>query len=119
LKNELTSRAFVEHYRSHDFVNPHIDSEAMIVEVPRPAGVVFALAPATNPIATVFFKILSALMTRNAIVFSAHPAARECCNHAARTLAAVAEAAGAPEGVIQVIDQPNIPLINELMKSDK
>lgn len=119
LKNELTSRAFVEHYRNHDFVNPHIDHEALIVEVPRPAGVVFALAPATNPIATVFFKILSALMTRNAIVFSAHPAARECCNHAARMLATVAEEAGAPEGVIQVIDRPNIPLINEFMRSDK
>lgn len=118
-KAEASSRSLVDYYRGYDFVNPHIDHERMIVEIPRPAGVVFALAPATNPIATVYFKILSALMTRNAIVFSAHPAARECCNHATRLLATVAERAGAPDGVIQAIDKPTIPLIDEFMRSDK
>ena len=34
-------------------------------------------------------------------------------------LAEAAEAAGAPEAVIQVIEQPNIPLINEFMQSEK
>ncbi|TAM09914.1 MAG: aldehyde dehydrogenase family protein [Nevskiaceae bacterium] len=118
-KAEASSRGLVEYYRDHDFVNPRVDHERMIVEIPRPAGVVFALAPATNPIATVYFKILSALMTRNAIVFSAHPASRECCNHATRLLAEVAERAGAPDGVIQAIDEPTIPLIDEFMRSDK
>ena len=28
-----------------------------MIEVPTPAGVVFALIPSTNPVATVFFKI--------------------------------------------------------------
>lgn len=119
LKAEASSRGLVDYYRDHDFVNPHVDRERMIIEIPRPAGVVFALAPATNPIATVYFKILSALMTRNAIVFSAHPASRECCNHATRLLAEVAERAGAPDGVIQTIDEPTIPLIDEFMRSDK
>lgn len=119
LKNEMTSIAFADHYRNHDFVNPRIDHDAMVVEIPRPAGVVFALAPATNPVATVYFKILSALMTRNAIVFSPHPAARECCSDAAMTLAQAAEAAGAPEGIIQAIAQPNIRLIHEFMSSEK
>lgn len=118
-KAEASSRGLVEYYRDYDFVNPHVDHDRMIVEIPRPAGVVFALAPATNPIATVYFKILSALMTRNAIVFSAHPASRECCNHATRLLAEVAESAGAPDGVIQAIDEPTLPLIDEFMRSDK
>ena len=47
-------------------------------------GVVFALTPSTNPIATLYYKVLLALMTRNAIVFSPHPAARECSVDAAR-----------------------------------
>ena len=45
--------------------------------VPRPAGVVLALTPSTNPIATVYFKVLLALMTRNAVVVVAAPARAE------------------------------------------
>ncbi|RMD62484.1 MAG: aldehyde dehydrogenase family protein [Alphaproteobacteria bacterium] len=119
IKNELSSVPLVEHYRDWDFVNPRIDEVAKIVEVPRPAGVVFALVPSTNPIATVYFKVLSALMTRNAVVMSPHPAARECCVDAARTLARAAEKAGAPEAVVQVVEQPDIPLIEEFMRSEK
>lgn len=119
IKAEMTSVPFVDFYRNDDFVNPRLDSETGMIEIPRPAGVIFALAPATNPIATVYFKILSALMTHNAIVFSPHPAARQCCNDAATMLASVAEEAGAPEGIIQIIEQPNIPLINEFMSSEK
>lgn len=119
LKNELTSKALADYYRDADYVSPRIDDRAKIVELPKPAGVVFALVPSTNPVATVNFKVLMALMTRNAVVLSPHPAARECCVDAARMLAKVAEEAGAPEAVIQVIERPNIPLIEEFMKSDK
>lgn len=119
LKNELTARPLVDFYRDEDFVNRRIDANRKIVEIPRPAGVVLALAPSTNPIATINFKVLSALMTRNAIVISPHPAASACSVDAARTLAEAAEAAGAPEGVIQIIEEPTIPLIEELMSSPK
>ena len=79
LKNEQTSTFLVEHYRDWDFVNPRLDATARIVEIPRPAGVVFALTPSTNPVSTIYFKALIALMTRNAMVISPHPAARACC----------------------------------------
>ena len=52
----VLSPEFVEHYAGHDYVTPRIDARAKIVEVPRPAGVVLALTPSTNPVATVFFK---------------------------------------------------------------
>jgi acyl-CoA reductase-like NAD-dependent aldehyde dehydrogenase len=119
LKNELTSLPFVEHYRDWDFVTPHCDPNKRVVEIPRPAGVIFALIPSTNPISTLNFKILCALLSRNAIVMSPHPAARECCVDAARCLAAVAEQAGAPDGVVQVVEQPTIPLIEVFMRSEK
>lgn len=119
IKNEQSSTLLVEHYRDWDFVNPRLDAAAKMVEIPRPAGVVFALTPSTNPISTVYFKALSALLTRNAIVISPHPAARDCCVDAVRTLAAAAEAAGAPEAVLQVVENPSIPLINEFMGSPK
>ena len=58
-------------------------------------------------------------MTRSVVVISPHPLARECCADAARTLAAAAVAAGAPDGVIQVVDEPSVPLINALMTDER
>ena len=117
LKNEASSLGLVEHYQDHDFVNPRLDEAKKIVEVPRPAGVVFALTPSTNPIATVYFKVLTALMTRNAIVISPHPAARESSVDAVKMLADAAVAAGAPVGSVQVIENPTLPLIDAFMRS--
>jgi len=119
LKNEMTSGPLLDFYRDDDYVNPRIDEQRKIVEIPRPAGVVLALTPSTNPIATINYKILISLMTRNAIVISPHPAARECSVDAVRALAGAAVDAGAPEGVIQIIEDPGIPLVEELMRSPK
>ncbi|MEP9374401.1 aldehyde dehydrogenase family protein [Mesorhizobium sp. KR1-2] len=119
LKNELASTGLVEFYRNDDYVNPRIDAAAKMVKLPRPAGVVFALTPSTNPVATLYYKVLLALMTRNAIVISPHPAARACCVDAAHTLMAAARAAGAPDAIIQIVEEPNIPLIEEFMASPK
>ncbi|MGB8622443.1 MAG: aldehyde dehydrogenase family protein [Paracoccaceae bacterium] len=119
LKNELTAAPLVDFYRDQDFVNPRVDEQRKIVELPRPAGVVFALTPSTNPIATLNYKILLALMTRNAIVISPHPAARECSVDAARVLLEAAVGAGAPDGVIQIIETPSIPMIETFMGSPK
>ena len=115
LKNVACSTGLVETYRDHDYVTPRFDLLSKIVEVPRPAGVILALTPSTNPVATVYFNCLLALMTRSVVIVSPHPMAREVCADAARTLAKAAVAAGAPDGVIQVVDKPSVPLINALM----
>jgi acetaldehyde dehydrogenase / alcohol dehydrogenase len=119
LKNEACSTGLVKLYRNDDFISPRIDAVAKIVELPRPAGVVFALIPVTNPVATVFFKTLLALMTRNAIILSPHPQAKSCCTEAAHILAAAARAAGAPENAIQIISEPTIPLIEAVMSDPR
>lgn len=115
IKNELCSRGLFEHYRNELFVGTKIDAQRKIVEVARPAGVVFALAPSTNPVSTVYFKIICALLTRNAVIVSPHPLAKGCCADAARTLAEAASRAGAPDGAVQVIEEPTIPLITAIM----
>src|SRR6266567_6280491 len=80
-----------------------------------PAGASLALTPSTNPVCSVFFKVILALLTRNAIVVSPHPMAKDCCGDAARLLADTAAAAGAPEGTIQVVQDVTVPLIEALM----
>jgi acetaldehyde dehydrogenase / alcohol dehydrogenase len=114
-KNEIASKGIAEYYADADFVTPRVDESRRIVEIPRPAGVVFALTPSTNPISTLYFKVVLALMTRNAIVISPHPSARECCVSAARELAQAAESSGAPRDAVQVVDVPSIPLVEALM----
>ena len=114
-KNEACSRGIVERYRVADYVDARVDAATKIVSVPKPAGVVLALTPSTNPIATVYFKVLLALMTRNAVVVSPHPLARETSVTAVRLLARSAVAAGAPDGCLQVVEEPTIPLIEALM----
>ena len=119
LKNIACSTGLVETYRHDDFVSPHIDRDAKIVEIPRPAGVILALTPSTNPVSTVYFKVILALMTRNAMVVSPHPYARKVCAAAVRVMSEAATAAGAPDGVIQVVEEPTIPLLNALMTDER
>ncbi|MFT5260016.1 MAG: acetaldehyde dehydrogenase/alcohol dehydrogenase, partial [Gammaproteobacteria bacterium] len=119
LKNQACSKGIFKLYGNTDYVSPRIDPSKKIVELPRPAGVVFALTPVTNPVATVYFKTLLALMTRNAIVISPHPGAKEVCADAIKMMAAAAEAAGAPAGLIQVVEEPTVPLIDTFMTSEQ
>lgn len=118
-KNRACSRGIVDYYRGQDFVSPRIDSARKIVELPRPAGVVLALTPTTNPVSTVYFKTILALMTRNAIVIAPHPRSVRCSTDAARVLAQAAVAAGAPDGIVQVVTDPSIPLVQALMADER
>src|SRR3712207_1118855 len=54
-------------------------------------------------------------MTSNAEVVSPHPIARQTSVDAVRLLADAAVAAGAPDGCLQVVEEPTIPLIEALM----
>jgi acetaldehyde dehydrogenase/alcohol dehydrogenase len=119
IKNQACSRGLYELYKDQDFTGLRLDSERKILEIARPAGVVFALTPSTNPVATVFYKIMLCLLTRNAIIISPHPMAKACCGDAAKLMAKAAEEAGAPDGVIQVIDDPSLPIVETVMKSDR
>lgn len=119
MKNIACSTGIVENYRGQDFVSPEIDEVNKIVAIPRPAGVILALTPSTNPVATVSFKIILALMTRNSIIISPHPMAKKVCVAAAKAMSEAAVAAGAPDGIIQIVEDPSIPLINALMTDER
>src|SRR5262249_9347820 len=73
-----------------------------------------ALIPSTNPVASVYFKVILSLLTRNAVVVSPHPMAKGCCTDAADLLAEAAIAAGAPDGAVQVVREPTVRLVETL-----
>lgn len=87
-----------------------------IKKIAEPIGVIAAVIPTTNPTSTVIFKALIALKTRNAIIFSPHPRAKQCTVAAARLMLEAAVKAGAPEEIIGWIDVPSLPLTNLVMK---
>ena len=93
------------------------DKSAGIVKIAEPLGVIAAVVPTTNPTSTAIFKTLLALKTRNAIILSPHPRAKESTIAAAKVVLEAAVAAGAPKHIIGWIDNPTVPLSNQLMKS--
>ena len=87
-----------------------------IKKVAEPIGVIAAVIPTTNPTSTAIFKCLLALKTRNAIIISPHPRAKNSTIAAAKLVLEAAVAAGAPEGIIDWIDVPSLELTNTVMK---
>lgn len=85
-------------------------------KIASPIGVVAAVIPTTNPTSTAIFKALISLKTRNGIIISPHPRAKDCTIAAAKIVLEAAVKAGAPEGIIGWIDVPSLELTNTLMK---
>ncbi|RQN07743.1 bifunctional acetaldehyde-CoA/alcohol dehydrogenase [Clostridium butyricum] len=86
-----------------------------VTKVAEPIGVIAAIVPTTNPTSTAIFKTLIALKTRNAIIISPHPRAKNATIEAARVVLDAAVKAGAPEGIIGWIDQPSVELSQNVM----
>jgi acetaldehyde dehydrogenase/alcohol dehydrogenase len=85
-------------------------------EIAEPIGVLFSLTPITNPTSTVLFKCIVAIKTRNAVIFSPHPKAWQCCAEAVRIMYETALKHGAPEGVFTCIESPTLADNAYLMK---
>ena len=92
------------------------DSAYGIKKIAEPIGVIAAVIPTTNPTSTAIFKCLLALKTRNAIIISPHPRAKNSTIAAAKLVLEAAIAAGAPEGIIDWIDVPSLEMTNTVMK---
>ena len=87
-----------------------------ITKIAEPLGVIAAVIPTTNPTSTAIFKTLICLKTRNGIIISPHPRAKNCTAAAAKIVLDAAVAAGAPEGIIKFIDVPSLELTNKVMQ---
>lgn len=88
------------------------------ITIAEPVGIICGIVPTTNPTSTAIFKALISLKTRNGIIFSPHPRAKESTTTAARIVLNAAVAAGAPQDIIGWIDEPSVALSNQLMTHD-
>lgn len=86
----------VEDLHSHAYTG---DKGLTLVEY-VPFGVVAAVTPSNNPVATVISNAIAILAGGNSVVFAPHPAACNVSHEVIRALVLAAVSAGAPTGLI-------------------
>ncbi|MBP1535589.1 MAG: bifunctional acetaldehyde-CoA/alcohol dehydrogenase [Ruminococcus sp.] len=117
IKNHYASEYIYNKYRDTKTCGVvEEDRSAGIKKIAEPIGVIGAVIPTTNPTSTAIFKSLIALKTRNGIIISPHPRAKESTIAAAKVVLEAAVEAGAPEDIIAWIDIPSLEMTNMLMK---
>ncbi len=122
----VEDKVIKNHYAAEYIYNAYKDTKTCgvieedpafgIKKIADPIGVIAAVIPTTNPTSTAIFKTLIALKTRNGIIISPHPRAKNSTIAAAKLVLEAAVAAGAPEGIIGWIDVPSLEMTNTIMK---
>jgi acetaldehyde dehydrogenase/alcohol dehydrogenase len=119
IKNHFASEYIYNKYKDEPTCGVLDEDENMgTMTIAEPVGIICGIVPTTNPTSTAIFKSLISLKTRNGIIFSPHPRAKNSTNDAAKLVLEAAIAAGAPKDIIGWIDQPSVELSNALMRHD-
>ena len=122
----VEDKVIKNHYAAEYIYNAYRDTKTCgvieedkaygIRKIAEPIGVIAAVIPTTNPTSTAIFKTLIALKTRNGILISPHPRAKQSTIAAAKIVLEAAVKAGAPEDIIFWIDVPSLDMTNLVMK---
>lgn len=122
----VEDKVIKNHYAAEYIYNAYKDTKTCgiieedkiygITRIAEPIGVIGAVIPTTNPTSTAIFKTLLALKTRNAVIISPHPRAKNSTIAAAKIVLDAAVRAGAPRNIISWIDVPSLDLTNTLMR---
>ena len=86
-----------------------------LVKYAKPAGVIASIVPMTNPELTPPGTAIYAIKARDAVIFCGHPRTKATTNETVRIMREVMVREGAPADVFQCVEQPSIPLSQELM----
>lgn len=80
--------------------------EKGLVEIARPVGVVGAVTPSTNPVATPVNKAINALKGRNAVIIAPSPKGEAACARLLEHIHAELDRVGAPRDLVQQLASP-------------
>jgi len=117
IKNHFASEIIYNKYKQEKICGVIEEDKSFgFQKIAEPVGILAGIVPTTNPTSTAIFKSLIALKTRNGIIFSPHPRAKQCTIEAAKIVLEAAVKAGAPENIIGWIDEPTVPLSQGLMQ---
>ena len=82
------------------------NSKNGIIEIARPVGVIGAIVPSTNPIATPLNKVINALKCRNAIILAPSPKGAQVCTRIVELIQIALVRIGAPKNIVQSLPEP-------------
>jgi sulfoacetaldehyde dehydrogenase len=77
-----------------------------LIEIARPVGVVGAVVPSTNPVATPYNNTLNALKGANAIILAPSPKGDAVCGELVGRMRGALRQVGAPEDLVQKLPSP-------------
>lgn len=77
-----------------------------LVKIAKPVGVVCAVTPSTNPVATPVNKAMMAVNARNAVVIAPSPSAWGVTEATVAAMRAELASIGAPEDLVQILPKP-------------
>ena len=77
-----------------------------LVEIARPVGVIGAIVPSTNPIATPLNKVINSLKCRNAIILAPSPKGAKVCSQVVELIQIALVRIGAPKNIVQSLPEP-------------
>ncbi len=116
IKNHYAAEYIYNKYRNEKTCGLVEDDQIYgVKKIMEPIGVIAAVIPTTNPTSTAIFKILLCLKTRNGIIISPHPRAKNSTIMAAKVVLEAAIKAGAPKDIVAWIDVPSLELTNYVM----
>ena len=123
----LEDKVIKNHFASEYIYNKYKDEKTCgvleedrsygIKKIATPIGIIAGVVPTTNPTSTAAFKILLTLKTRNAIILSPHPRAKNATIETAKMALKEAIKYGAPKDIIGWIDEPSVEMSRELMSN--
>ena len=117
MKNKGKAMAVWNHLKGKKSVGilQYFEEEG-IVEVGKPIGIIGAVTPVTNPVMTPMHNAMIALKGRNAIVICPHPSGKQSGVKTVEYINKYLKELGAPENLVQVIDEPTLDISNLVMK---
>lgn len=87
-----------------------------ILKIAKPAGVIAAVTPSTNPTANIGFNSMQVLKGGNAVIFCPHPSAKNVSLHCVQMVRDNLEKAGFSPDLVQCVAEPTIETTQEVMK---
>ncbi len=92
------------------------DEHGLTLTERAPYGVIGAITPVTNPIATITSNSIGMIAAGNAVVFNVHPNAKGISNRLVVLLNEAIKGAGGPQNLLCAVAVPTIESAGELMK---
>ena len=89
--------------------------KGLTVEYYAPFGVIGAVTPVTNPMATIIANTIVMMAGGNTVVFNAHPASVRCATTACQAVNQAIIHAGGPENICTMSANPTMETLDDIM----